>query len=81
MSTLTAANQMARPMALIGLFFGVVYSVGGLVWDLLTVGLNAGTAMAFGALIGMPLLFGAVGWVCGLLGGLFVQAINKRRER
>jgi hypothetical protein len=35
--------------------------------DLLTIGLNLGTLMAFGALIGMPVIFGAVGFVIGVL--------------
>lgn len=47
----------------------MLYSVGGLVYDLLTVGLNWGTAMAFLALVGMPLLFGAFGFALGALLG------------
>lgn len=60
----------ARWMAYVGLACGIVYSVGGLVYDLATIGLNWGTLLAFGALIGMPLLFAAVGFVGGALVGL-----------
>ena len=38
-------------MAFLGVFLGLLYSFGGLIVDLLTVRLNWGTAMAFGALI------------------------------
>ncbi len=36
-----------------GFVLGLIYAVGGLIIDLFTVGLNAGTAMAFGAMIGL----------------------------
>jgi hypothetical protein len=62
---LPAAKKLARWMAYAGLVCGVVYSVGGLIYDALTIGLNWGTAMAFGALIGMPLIFGAIGFALG----------------
>ena len=56
---------------LLGLVCGFLYSVGGFFVDLLTIGLNRGTAMAFGALLGMPLLFSAAGFVAGIvLGGV-----------
>ncbi len=67
MTVLPAALGAAKWGAALGLVAGVLYAFGGLVIDLLTVGLNAGTALAFMALVGMPLLFGAVGF---LLGGL-----------
>lgn len=59
MKILPTAKWCAKWMAYLGLACGVLYSVGGLVYDLLTIGLNWGTAMAFGALVGMPALFGA----------------------
>jgi hypothetical protein len=61
-------------MAYLGLACGVLYSVGGLVYDLLTIGLNWGTAMAFGALVGMPAIFGAFGFLCGVLAALVAGA-------
>ena len=54
-----------------GLVLGVAYSVGGCALDLATVGLNAGTALAFLALVGMPALGAAagalVGWAWGVV--------------
>ena len=50
-----------------GFVLGLIYAVGGLVIDLFTVGLNAGTAMAFGAMIVLPALFGASGIIFSLL--------------
>ena len=59
----------------VGLALGVTYSVGGFFVDLFTVGLNLGTLMAFGALIGMPLISALPGLVLGTLIGLI------RRDR
>ena len=53
--------------AWLGLLCGGLYSLGGLVIDVRTVGLNWGTLMAFGALLGMPLVFASVGFVLGWL--------------
>ena len=53
-----------------GLALGVTYSVGGFFIDLLTVGLNFGTLMAFGALVGMPLISALLGFLIGKLIGL-----------
>ena len=50
-----------------GLALGVTYSVGGFFVDLLTTGLNLGTLMAFGALIGMPLISALLGFLIGKL--------------
>lgn len=57
--------------ATVGLVLGIVYSFGGLLIDSLvslgwvtsseTSGLSMGTVLAFGALIGMPLIFGMLG--------------------
>jgi hypothetical protein len=65
--------------ALLGLVAGIVYSFGGLVVDTLvtlgwvviteTPGLSYGTVLAFGALVGMPI----IGLVAGLAVG-FVSA-------
>jgi len=64
---LPTAKLLATWMAYLGLAFGVLYSVGGFFVDLLTIGLNWGTAMAFGALVGMPLIFAALGFLVGAL--------------
>jgi len=57
----------AKWMAILGFFCGVLYSVGGFFVDLFTIGLNRGTALAFMALVGMPLIFGVVGFLAGLI--------------
>ena len=54
-------------MACVGLVCGVLYSVGGLIIDVVTIGLNWGTAMAFVALSGMPVIFGTFGFLLGAL--------------
>jgi hypothetical protein len=66
--------------ALIGLILGILYSFGGLLIDTLvtigwitsqeTPGLSYGTVLAFGALIGMPIIFAAFGFIVGLIGAL-----------
>lgn len=63
--------------ALLGLLAGILYAFGGLLIDLLvslgwvsspeTPGLSVGTILAFGALIGMPIIFAGFGL---LLGGI-----------
>jgi hypothetical protein len=71
------ARFQAFLMALLGLVAGIVYAFGGLFFDLLitlnliasveTPGLGWGTALAFGALIGMPIIFALAGFVGGIL--------------
>ncbi|MBT8141344.1 MAG: hypothetical protein HKN88_05225 [Gammaproteobacteria bacterium] len=60
-------KQFAALSALLGLFCGVLYSFGGFVYDYYFGYLGYGTALAFMALIGMPLLFAAIGFLCGVL--------------
>lgn len=66
-------------IGLIGLLCGILYAFGGLIIDLLvtfgvlsseamsTPGLSIGTVFAFGALIGMPLIFVVGGFLLGVL--------------
>ena len=79
MNLIPTASRAARRGAIIGLVAGLLYSVGGLVVDLLTVGLNEGTAMAFGALLGLPVIFGAAGFVLGIVGGLIRSGVRAAR--
>ena len=63
-------TSVQRPLlvgVIVGLVLGAIYSVGGFVIDLMGPGLNTGTALAFLALIGMPVIFGTAGL---LIGGL-----------
>lgn len=64
---------------LIGLLCGILYSFGGLIIDTVvsmgllspermsTPGLSIGTLMAFGALLGMPLIFAGLGFLLGIV--------------
>lgn len=54
-------------MLFVGLIAGIFYSFGGLIYDLSTIGLNGGPALAFFALIGMPLIFAACGFIVGAI--------------
>jgi predicted exporter len=54
-------------MAIAGMIAGVLYSVGGFLYELFTGTLNSGTILAFGALIGMPLIFAATGVIGGAI--------------
>ena len=56
-------------MAFIGLVAGILYSFGGAIYDVLTtVSVNLGTALAFLALIGMPIVFAVFGFIAGAIG-------------
>ncbi len=73
----TFAKFQAFLMALVGLLAGILYSFGGLFFDILvsvgwitsseTPGLSYGTVLAFGALIGMPVLFAIGGFLTGIV--------------
>ncbi len=76
MNILPTATRLARWMAYLGLVCGVLYSVGGLIIDVLTIGLNWGTAMAFMALIGMPVIFGAFGFLFGALVAIVARGVG-----
>lgn len=78
---LHTAMRVAKWMAYLGLVCGVLYSVGGLVVDLLTIGLNWGTAMAFMAIVGMPILFGGFGFLLGALIALVAEGVGAVRDR
>ena len=80
------AKFQAFLFALLGLLAGVLYSFGGLIYDFVTTGtVNNGTALAFIALIGMPIVFAIVGFVTGtveaLLYKLFVKYFDKYGNR
>lgn len=74
---LSFAKFMTLIGALIGMLFGIIYSFGGLMIDIMvsmdwlstseTPGLSEGTLLAFGALIGMPLIGALAGCVTGLV--------------
>jgi hypothetical protein len=86
---LQLAKLQSLLFGLIGLCFGLYYSVGGLLVDILvsaeilcgdywgTPGLSIGTLMAFGALLAMPLMTAGLGFVLGLIEGLLFLLFRK----
>jgi len=65
---LSLAKLQGILFAYVGLLCGILYSFGGFIYDLVTTGsLNLGTALAFFALIGMPLIFASFGFIVGLI--------------
>lgn len=79
------AKQQVTIWALTGLLAGIFYSFGGLLIDALvtigwitsqeTPGLSYGTLLAFGALIGMPIIFASFGLVLGIIGAFLYNLI------
>jgi hypothetical protein len=79
MGVLSFAKLQVVIMAIVGLIAGILYSFGGLIIDALvsigwvssasasTPGLGFGTVLAFGALIGMPIIFATFGFIVGLI--------------
>ncbi len=68
LSVLSFARLQAATLSVFGLLAGLAYSLGGMFYELSTGSLNSGTALAFLALLGMPLLFAACGFAFGLIG-------------
>lgn len=63
--------------ACIGLLAGILYAAIGAIYDVLTIGLNLGTALAFLAIIGMPIMFAAFGFVAGGVGAVLYNLLTK----
>ena len=75
---LAFAKFQALMGALIGVLLGILYSIGGFFYDLLIDdGLNYGTALAFFALLGMPLIFGMGGFFLGIGEGILFNIFSK----
>jgi hypothetical protein len=82
------AKFQAVLVAPVGLLVGFLYSFGGLIIDAMvsagwitsseTPGLSYGTILAFGALIGMPLIFTAFAFAAGLIEALIYNILAKR---
>ncbi len=76
---LSFAKLQALLLALVGVLTGTLYSCGGVVYDLATTGgVNGGTALAFLALFGMPLIFAAGGFALGLIEAVLFNLLAKR---
>jgi hypothetical protein len=73
--------------AMIGLICGILYSFGGLIIDVLvtmgwmtsseTPGLSIGTVLAFGAMIGMPIIFLIAGYFLGIIEAILYNFSTK----
>jgi hypothetical protein len=72
---------------LLGLIAGIIYSFGGLIIDVLvsigwvtcseTPGLSYGTLLAFGALIGMPIIFAIGGFILGIVEAFLYNLVGR----
>lgn len=83
------AKFQAVLFALVGMVCGILYFFGGLIMDALvtmgmlssesmtTSGLSLGTLLAFGALIGIPIMFGIAGFLTGILEAVLYNLIAK----
>ena len=67
LDTLSFARLQSLIMALAGLIAGLIYALGGFFMELFNNNLNSGTALAFLAIAGMPVLFAMAGFLTGLL--------------
>ena len=86
----SVAARQAALMAAVGLVAGFLYSFGGAAIDVLvttgvitstsTPGVSWGTALAFLALIGMPVYFAVFGFAAGAIGA-FLYGLAARRIR
>ncbi|MDD9895435.1 MAG: hypothetical protein OXU24_06570 [Gammaproteobacteria bacterium] len=71
------AKLIAFIMGIAGLVCGVLYSFGGLFFEILSNNLNTGTALAFLALFGMPLLFAFTGFIAGAIGAVLYNLVAR----
>lgn len=72
------AKFQAIVMAFAGIVAGLIYSVGGTIYDLQTIGLNKGTLLAYIAIPVMPLYFAVFGFVTGVVGATLYNLFSKR---
>jgi len=81
------AKFQAIILAIVGLIAGIGYSFGGLIIDGLvslgwftsneTSGLSFGTVLAFGALLGMPIIFASFGFIAGIIEALLFNLFTR----
>jgi len=73
---LSSSKLFAVLMGVIGLITGIIYSFGGAIYDVITTGsVNLGTALAFFALIGMPIIFALPGFIIGSIGAFLYNLV------
>ncbi len=83
---LSFAKLQAFIFSILGLLAGIIYSFGGLILDILvtlgwissgeTPGLSIGTVLAFGALLGMPLIGATFGFFFGIIEALVFNVFS-----
>jgi hypothetical protein len=78
LDSLSFAKLQALIMAMAGLIAGLIYALSGFFMELLNNNLNSGTALAFLAIAGMPVLFASAGFVAGLLGAPLYNLLAAR---
>ena len=74
---LFSAKLLAIYGAGVGLIAGILYSFGGFIYEALTDTLNSGAALAFLALIGMPITFAFFGFIGGAIGAILYNLTSK----
>ena len=74
---LSLAKLQGAMMTFVGLIAGIVYSFGGAIYEALTGSLNSGTALAFSALIGIPVLFAVFGFLTGAIEAYLYNVASK----
>ena len=74
---LSYAKFQAIVMAFSGIVAGLIYSVGGTIYDLQTIGLNKGTILAYIAIPVIPLYFAVFGFVTGIVGASIYNLFSK----
>ena len=74
---LFSAKLLAIHGAGVGLIAGILYSFGGFFYEVLNNTLNSGTALAFLALIGMPVIFAFFGFILGTIGAILYNITSK----
>jgi len=81
------AKFQAILFGFLGVLAGILYAFGGLLIDLLvsldwissneTPGLSEGTLLAFGALLGMPVLFAIIGFITGVVEAILYNLLAR----
>jgi len=71
------AKLQAITMSFAGIVGGMLYAGIGTIYDLYTVGLNYGTALAYIALVVMPIYFAIFGFITGFIGAFLYNLFKK----
>ena len=62
------AQLLAFVLGFVGLILGIIYGIGGAIYDVFHGQVGFGTVLALGAIIIMPILFAVFGFVVGVIG-------------